>query len=95
MLDEMALTLPGRGTYVLRLEVGDTTYRATIYQWQEGDVTLQATEIRTPWRETPVEAYAAAVRRLLFPEFDAAPPQRRRRKDAGDVRLSLVLKGGK
>ena len=94
MLDQIVLAIPGRDTYVLRLEVGDSTYRATILRGVTGGEPVPS-GIRTPWRETPVEAYAAAVRRLLFPEFDAAPQPRRRRKDAGDVRLNLVLKGGK
>lgn len=95
MLDEMTLTLPGRGCYVLRLETGDTTYRAGILRWHDG--ALVTSGIRTPWRETPVEAYAAAVRRLLRPEFASSEEaRRRRRKDEGAVRFRLTnLRGGR
>ena len=97
MLDEMTLEIPGRGVYVLRLETGDATYRAAIYRRQEGYVTLESTDIRTPWRETPIEAFAAAVRRLLRPAFAAQEDARRqRRKDEGNVRFRLTnLRGGR
>ena len=92
MLDEMTLTIPNRGQFVLRLDTGDTTYRATILEVNDAGE-MEVTRIRTSWRETPVEAYAAAVRRLLQP----VDPQtnRRRRKDTGAVRLSLTLRGGR
>ena len=95
MLDEMTLEIPGRGVYVLRLETGDATYRAEIYRRQEGYVTLESTP--TPWRETPIEAFAAAVRRLLRPAFVAQEAARRqRRKDEGNVRFRLTnLRGGR
>ena len=95
-LDEMTLTIPGRGVFVLRLGTGDTTYQAVIYQQLAGGG-LRRSDLRTPWRETPVEAYAAAVRRLLRPSFEASEAARRqRRKDEGNVRFRLTgMRGGR
>lgn len=95
MLDEMRLELPRRGVFVLRLDTSETAFRAEILRDFEGEITPSG--IRTPWRDTPVEAYAAAVRRLLHTvsgELSQAQTPRTR-KDAGSVRLRLNLKGAR
>ena len=96
MLEEMTLTIPGQGRYLLRLETGAATNRGDIPR----EIPRKGREpagIRTPWRETPVEAYAAAVRRLLRPSFEASEAARRqRREDEGDVRFRLTgMRGGR
>lgn len=97
MLDRMTLTIPGKATYQLELKTGDSTYQAVIFR-EEPDGIWRPTLIRTPWKATPSEAFAVAVRRLaegLQADALQDTTRPRRRKDAGTVRVSLKLRGGR